>query len=329
MNHALHLIVPDEDGPGAGPEPVTVTLEEGLAAAALAAGDFSALLHHCSAIVQQTPEHFQAWFNLGYARHKTGEAEEAEFAYRQAHRLAPDKAEPLLNLGILKQAHDAGQAALLYEHVLELAPFSGPALWNLSLILERRGDRDRAVELCRRLLESMPDQEELWFRVGVLEMDRGQFESARLCFEESLRYQPEWAEAQLNHALACWRLGLSGQARQGLERAVELKPQLAQGWMALAALACENGELAKGLAARQRMCDLGEKKPELTFNLALALERQGKLEEAKQLYCEAVMERPTFAAPLVNLGHMLESDGMRDQALECWSRAFNREVETA
>jgi len=330
MNHALHLIVPEDDRPGAsGPDRVTVTLEEGLAAAALAARDFAALLRHCSAIVQQAPEDCEAWFNLGYARHMTGEAKEAEFAYRQAHRLAPEKAEPLLNMGILKHAHDAEQAALLYEHVLELDAGNRPALWNLALLMEQRGNAGRAVELCRRLLENMPDQEELWFKVGVLEMDRGAWEQGRICFGECLRYEPEWAEAHMNRALACWRLGLYQEARQELDRTVELKPDLAQGWIAMAALACENGQLATALAARQRVCELGGKKPELTFNLALALEREQMREEAKQLYCEAVREGPTFAAALLNLGHMLEAEGMREQALECWKRAFRPEDQTA
>jgi tetratricopeptide (TPR) repeat protein len=47
------------------------------------------------------------------------------------------------------------------------------------------------------------------------------------------------------------------------------------------------------------------------------------------LYREALEERPEFAEALLNLGHVLKSQGRPDEARDCWKQALDKKPELA
>ena len=52
---------------------------------------------------------------------------------------------------------------------------------------------------------------------------------------------------------------------------------------------------------RKRLLELKQTLPELTYDLALVLEQQGRFEEAVRMYCETLKEQPKFPEALLNL----------------------------
>lgn len=99
--------------------------------------------------------------------------------------------------------------------------------------------------------------------------------------------------------------------------------------LALAALAADEQAWAFCAELREQLQALGHVSPELTFNLALQLERTGHQQEAVKLYLEAIQERPEFPAALVNLGNLLDHWGDRDHAVRCWLRALQLQPDLA
>ncbi len=331
-NHALRVVPPGRDDangspdkrPAGQPQPTPSTMvEEGLAATALAMEDHRGVIRHCSQIVQLAPDHFEAWFNLGYARHRIGELKEAEFAYRQAQRLRPDCAQTQVNLGLLRQRQqDSEGAAEAYRHALRLDPSNEVAIWNLALLAEKDESIEEAEALYAQLVELDREHAEGWFRLGMMRLGREDWEGGLSAMETCLRWQPHWLEPELNRAVACLKLGRIDEARESLERVLARDPGSVDALRCMAAVAAASGNWEQASAVRKQLCQLKQNLPELTFNLALALEKQGRPDEALRMYCEALKEKPRFAEALLNLGHMLERQGQREEARECWKRAL-------
>jgi len=137
------------------------------------------------------PGFSRAWNNLGVALGRAGRLGEAIRAYRRALRADRDFPAPYANLGQIHQRRGDIPAALVaFEHAVRLAPknphyrcFLGKALavagradealdhllageraasevfqihMQMALIHARQGDRDRAEQAARRVLELVP-----------------------------------------------------------------------------------------------------------------------------------------------------------------------------
>ncbi|MEZ5355990.1 MAG: tetratricopeptide repeat protein [Bryobacteraceae bacterium] len=307
---------------GAG-ETASVALEEGLAATALAFEDFRAVIRHCSRIVQVQQEHFEAWFNLGYARQQVGELEEAVFAYHRSSRLRPSDARPLVNLGLVRQTlNDSEGAGEAYREALQADPGHPQALWNLALLVEADGEYAEAESYYARLEKILPDDEEVLFRLGLTRLYLEEPEGAVEAFDACIRRKPGWKEAQLNRGLALAACGRHAEAKAMLNRVLESDPRSEEALCGLAAVAVESADWDTALAVRKQLLEARGSLPELTYNLALALDQQGRTEEAIRFYCEAIKERPKFPEALLNLGHALDRLGRHTEAVECWKRAM-------
>ena len=90
----------------------------------------------------------------------------------------------------------------------------------------------------------------------------------------------------------------------------------------LAALALSSDDHPAALELHNRLIELGERSPELFYNTALLLQKQGATDQAVRLYRKAVAEQPAFAEALLNLGHALQSLGQEEEARCCWRKAL-------
>jgi len=297
-------------------------VDEGLAATALALQDYRGVIKHCSKIVAISSGHFEAWFNLGYARHRIGEYEEAEFAYRQAHNINAEAFQPLLNLAILHELRGDSEAAKdTYQQALRLAPNNATGLWNLALLLEKDGSLEDAELLLMELVEQNPKHSGAWFQLGSLRILREDWDGSLTAFQSSLHIEPNMPEAIMNSAFACMKLGRLEEARSGFERLLRSTPDSVAALHGLATVSAETGDLETCLALRRKLASLNQGLPELTFNMALAFEKQGRTPEAIRLYSEALKQRPRFVEALLNLGHVLEKSGQAEAAQDCWKSA--------
>ena len=58
-----------------------------------------------------------------------------------------------------------------------------------------------------------------------------------------------------------------------------------------------------------RLIDLGERSPEVLYNAGLMYEKAGQLDKAVRLYRDALAQKPDMPEALLNLGHILKSNG--------------------
>jgi tetratricopeptide (TPR) repeat protein len=117
-------------------------------------------------------------FDLGVALEATDKAQ-AEQAYRQAIALAPDYADPYLNLGVLLS--DAGHHA-------------------------------DAAEVYREGLRHLPDEALFHFNLAIALEDLERIDEALRCYDACLKLEPAMADAHFNAARLHERLGHATQA---------------------------------------------------------------------------------------------------------------------
>jgi len=310
--------------------PDSRTAVEALATVAFAEGDYAAAAWHCRALVDSVPDRYENWFNLGVASQKIGNLEQAAQAYAQAAALKPDSARCHLNLGVVQQElSDLAAARGSYEAALKIDPDQPGALWNLALVLEQQGERAEAERVLLRIPPNAPEWGDACFRLGYLRLLRGEYAGSVESFETCLEQRRDWTEAHLNAGIAYARLGRPDQAKRCFQEAHLLRPDFADAVRGLAALALDQRNFEEALQLHRRLIDLGDRSPDLYYNVALICHQHGKLQEAVTHYELAIKENPGFAEALLNLGHALMSLGRAEDARTCWERAIDEKPELA
>lgn len=110
------------------------------------------------------PNDFRGWRLLGRARLETGEFAEAEFALRQALRIAPAPDPELMlllgqSLSLGTQNRIPAEAADLFIGAYHMAPSLPTAMWYGGLAFASRGENKAAITAWEALLQRSPPPE--------------------------------------------------------------------------------------------------------------------------------------------------------------------------
>jgi tetratricopeptide (TPR) repeat protein len=122
-------------------------------------------------------------------------------------------------------AEDRGEAVLaehLFRQAIDLEPNMAAALTNLGNLVYRQGEVEEARKLYERALEHDPNQPEARYNLANLLEDLGDTEGAVTELRKVCAAAPDFADAHYNLGLMLAQLGGTAQARQHLERYIEL-----------------------------------------------------------------------------------------------------------
>jgi tetratricopeptide (TPR) repeat protein len=302
----------------------------GMIAAAMARNDYKSAAQLGAQLVKTASSSFEAWFNLGVAYQRTSRLEQAGQAYAEAVKLKPDSSLAYANLGaVLQERGDQPEARKAFERALQMEPENPAALWNLAIVQDRLGNPLETEKCIEKLVEIDPEREEAWYRLGYLRLLRddmaGSIEPFRVCVSK----RPDWLEALINLGVAQRRLGQMDAAKASFGQAVARHPESTEALRALAAVAVDQGDYVLALDAEAKLDRLGERIPELNYNIGVLLQQSNLQEDAARSYRRATEQKPEFAEALLNLGHALEALGQEDEARGCWQQAVQAKPELA
>ena len=125
-------------------------------------------------------------------------------------------------------AEDRGDLQLaehLFRQAIDLEPNMAAALTNLGNLVYRQGEVEEARRLYERALEHDPSQPEARYNLANTLEDLGEIELAIAELRKVCAAFPEFADAHYNLGLLLAQLGGTAQARQHLERYLELDAQ--------------------------------------------------------------------------------------------------------
>jgi tetratricopeptide (TPR) repeat protein len=168
-----------------------------------------------------------------------------------------------------------------------------------------------------------PDFEDAAFRLGFMQIQRGEFAGAVDSFETCVKKRKDWIEALLNLGLACWKFEDLDAAAETFGRVLAMQPKNPDALRALAAIAIERKDHQRAWEMLRKLTSLGEKPVELAYNLGLLLQSAGENDKAAECYQIALEKQPELSEALLNLGHALKAVGKEDEAKQTWSKAVS------
>lgn len=250
---------------------------------ALDRGDGVGALAAADAAVARHPDSSEVLTWAGHAQRLAGELQAAGRLYRRALVLAPESPEALMGLATLLETTGNPSAARdAYYRVLELAPESPAPRRPLATLAMRSGDHAAAVDHFTRWLEALPDDLEARYLLGMAHFLGGAHDQAIPVFESILGDRPDYLPAvyALGVVLAD-RPAEHTRARSLLERALDAGWEAANASYLLGRISAEQGHDEAAVAALERALAENRELIDAHYQLALALNRLGRVEEAR------------------------------------------------
>ena len=168
--------------------------------------------------------------------------------------------------GKLEAAVDELQAAL------RTAPDHGDLHFNLARALQLAGRLGDSIQEYRIALQNRPQfPQKVHFELACAFAQQGKLEEAIAGFEETLRLQPDLAEAHYYLGSALLKKGLAGEAVAQLQQAVQIDPQLPNAHSDLGNLLLQQGRVIEAIDHYQAAINLQPANPRFLNNLAWVL----------------------------------------------------------
>jgi len=130
-----------------------------------------------------------------------GDLDRAITCYRDAVRLAPDRADYYYNLGSALMDRNPEEAAQWLQKAVKLNPNDGPAWTNLGCALMSLKRLEEALPPLREGVRLQPNDANARVNLGVALLRSGNREEARAAFGEALALDPANAAAKANLGL--------------------------------------------------------------------------------------------------------------------------------
>ncbi|MFN0253047.1 MAG: tetratricopeptide repeat protein [Kofleriaceae bacterium] len=125
---------------------------------------------------------------------------------------------------------DTDTAEHLFRQALDLEPTMAAALTNLGNLVYRQGELEEARKLYDRALEHDPAQPEARYNLANLLEDLGETDLAIAELRKVCAAAPKFADAHYNLGIMLAQVGGNAQAKEFLERYLELDTDVASDW---------------------------------------------------------------------------------------------------
>eukprot|EP00002_Diphylleia_rotans_P025971 TRINITY_DN5152_c0_g1_i1.p1 TRINITY_DN5152_c0_g1~~TRINITY_DN5152_c0_g1_i1.p1 ORF type:complete len:423 (-),score=95.99 TRINITY_DN5152_c0_g1_i1:350-1618(-) len=134
----------------------------------------------------------QAHFNLASALHKNSLMEEAIAHYEEALKIEPNYVPALNNLGLIWEIRgDINKARENYERAVQISPRDERAQCNLGNIYYRLGRLEEALQCYSSVISLNRENAIVWNYQGLIYTDQKQYDRAIGCFQNALRLRPD------------------------------------------------------------------------------------------------------------------------------------------
>ncbi len=247
---------------------------------------------------------------------QTGNRDAATASFRRALAADPKSVDTLVALAeVFAAQHKHADSMALLQKARELSPDSRDVLRHFIVEAMQAHQNDRALHAAQELqrksselddrylvasvmvqqkqflaaseiledyVAQRPQDAKAYLGLGIAYLNLLRYPDARQALERSLQLDPNLAEAQFQMGLLAGQEGNRQDARQHWEKAVELQPRHAQALFSLGTVYLESGELAEAESAFSRSLAADPANMKTEYNLALVLNKLGKSEEAKQ-----------------------------------------------
>ena len=174
-----------------------------------------------------------------------------------------------------------------------------------ALSLHSRGKIKEALEIYNLLIQNKIYDPRILNNLGTIYSQIKQIDKAILLFEESIKKFPDCIEAYPNLANVLLAKGRSNNAKNILNKAIELNPKYLRSYSIMAGILVGEGNLQKAEFFLKKSLEINPKDINALVNLACVLKDSGNPKQAEKFLKDALKINPSFDFALTNLGAVL------------------------
>lgn len=310
--------------------------------AALAAENAGDRLSLMQIAVGLAPDYLDANLRLGLELYRLGKKEEALPYVKKAAELGPEMPEVHNNLAVIyADLGESKEAIGEFRRALDLKPDYREAKLNYGRVLEEAGRFEQAEDEYTELLEEEPDNYKARSSLALLYDRTERPELAIREFRILSPTNPELAEDSfLESGKEARKAKEFEKAEKFFRRAVDINPRLALGYAELGTNSYLAGNYERSMEYFRQALALEPQQAKFHHYLGMALEKDGRQEEAKDSYERSAelggpletrvgLARSYLAAGQViaaidELKLALDEDPSQEEAKELLSRAVDQ-----
>jgi Flp pilus assembly protein TadD len=216
--------------------------------------------------------------------------------------LAPEDLDVKLDLGSAYQRiGDNEKAITAYEEVVKRQPKNVQALKMLGDCYRRHKDPEKAITAYQRARKLAPEDPRPYFLLGAAYEEAGDDQRAEAVFQDAQQFKRYIGEAWINLGSLAFRHGDLSKANWYLSRAVVRAANRPKAHFNYALVLSAKKDRDRALDELKIASDLDPQDPEIPYLTGVILLRQGRLEEARHAFEEALKIRPDHSDAKHNL----------------------------
>jgi tetratricopeptide (TPR) repeat protein len=272
--------------------------------------DYSTAQPLLKKVVEQDPDNYAAWFDLGFVYNALGKTEDSIAAYRKAVAAKPGVFESNLNLGLmLVKAHqpDAEQflrAATRLKPTARVAEGQARAWLSLGHLLES-SNPEGAIQAYKQAALLDPKDPEPHLSSGPILENQNRFADAEQEYKQAFALDPSSTDALTGMANIYMRGHRYTEAEEILRKLVALHPNDAGAHMQLGRMLAADGQNEPALAELQVALKLAPSDPSLQLDLADLYANAKKYDLAEAQYRSLLAAKPDDPDLRYGLGRVL------------------------
>lgn len=276
--------------------------------------------------MRQSPNDAAAWNMKGVVHAQRNEFGEALRCLDQALQIDSGLVAAHTNRGRVLLAigpDKANDALKSFDTALQLKSDDTDALRDKAHALRVLGRAEEEIACYERLSEQLPEDWEIWLRLGDLQLETGAIKSAIISYDASLKLKGDLVPAYIRRAIA---LGLEQQFDEALKSArmaTDIESENAEAWLIRGDVNLRAGKLRSAMKSLKKASELDPTNASVENTMGMVAYKDGNLQEAVKHLRRAIIRKRNYPTALRNLGLIL-------MELEEWqqaSDAFHRLIE--
>ena len=228
---------------------------------------------------------FKAYINRGDVLIKMGKANEAYQVYQEALKFEPDNADLHYNLGVvLIELGNPIEALDMFNNALEVDSEHLQSLMNSAILMQESGKADLrplAYERLYKVMDKQPENDRIYFNLGMLSMDDGYTNKAENWFKKAIALRPDFRSALFNLALLLERSTRPLEALPYLDSLLKYFPDHIKGLVLLGDIYTNHvKDLGKAEKAYRKILEIDPKHVQGFHNLCVVMVNKKDLNSA-------------------------------------------------
>ena len=217
------------------------------------------------------------------------------------------------------QTHSSGkldEAEKLYSSLLDEYPTQADALHYLGVINLQRRQFDAAVSLLQQAVLARPDYVDAIVNLGYGLNATGRFEAAVEQYEQALTIGPATAPLLSNLGGSLQQLGRYADAIERFEAALKLQPDLHESRRSLADALLKSGRVSDALREIRKATASGQLSLAMQVSLGNILSADGQTDAAIRSFKQVLRANPNAQDVRENLAKALRKAGKSEEAVK-------------